>query len=80
MKKHKRRTVVITVEDGRADVESKPRDVTVELLDYDTEGATMNWLCTCDLGRDKAHYHQTYVGKSSANRTCKKGRTLFAAK
>jgi hypothetical protein len=43
-------TVVIATEGGIPDVAAKPDFVTVNLIDFDTEGECLEDLCDCDMG------------------------------
>lgn len=54
-------TVVITIEGGLVQDVRHPAHVTVEILDFDTEGADEGDWCICSLA-DAPHWHSSYGG------------------
>jgi hypothetical protein len=57
-------TVVIATEGGIPDVDTKPDYVTVEFIDFDTEGSTDDELCNCGMG-SVPHGHITEHAKAT---------------
>ena len=53
--------VVITIEGGLVQHVQHPTTVAVEILDFDTEGADEDDLCTCSM-TDRPHWHSGYGG------------------
>lgn len=53
--------LVIVVKGGLVTDVYRPKKVTVEVLDLDTEGADQDDLCSCSM-HDVPHWHSGYGG------------------
>lgn len=54
------KTIIIEVQTGVAYVYSKPKDVQIDIVDYDIEGTDQEKICHCKYGglKTRPHSHQ----------------------